>query len=220
MNASEIIAEMKKQLAAQQKTLAQLEKSLGSETPAETPAEKPMKEDKKDKKPPTEYQIFTSEISKLVKEALAGEKMKRGFHQKVTGYMKKTAKTSATLENVKDAMKYLNDHPEYVSAHAEKMSSKNSVASDAKTETKPKNKGRPKASKAKAEAKVEAEEAKEEVEDDIELDQWEFEDTSYLKSQYDDVMNEEGEYLGFYNGSTIDTTAKMPRRIEKFLQTQ
>ena len=244
MNAAEIIREMEKELVLHTERFAKLKKMLGlasseeandeakdevkkeaKKEPKKEAKKESKKESKKDasdeevkeKKPPTPYQTFTSEVSKLVKEVLNGEKMKAGFHQKVAGYMHKVAKKAATLENVKDAITYLNAHPEYKSEHQEKLSAKNSVASDTEDEVKEKKtKGRPK--KAKVEEKVEAEESS--AEDDIELEQWEFEDTSYLKSQYDDVLNEEGEYLGFYDGSKVDTTVKAPARIEKFLKSQ
>jgi len=134
---AEVVQKVKK--PKKSKKMAEVIPEVVAETPhPELPSspvvEKKAKKEKREVKktrPPTEYQIFTSEISKLVKEALpAGTKMKRGFHQKVAGYMKQTAKTAATLENVRAAMQYLNDHPEYKSAHMEKMSSRNSVASE------------------------------------------------------------------------------------------
>jgi hypothetical protein len=251
MNAAEIIREMEKELVLHTERFAKLKKMLGlasseevkDETKDEVkkeakkePKKEPKKEAKKEskketseekyeevkeKKPPTPYQIFTSEVSKLGKEVLNGEKMKAGFHQKVAGYMHKVAKKSATLENVKDAITYLNAHPEYKSEHQEKLSAKNSVASDSEDEVKEKKtKGRPKKGKAEEKTKETAAAEESSAEDDIELEQWEFEDSSYLKSQYDDVLNEEGEYLGFYDGSKIDTSVKAPSRIEKFLKSQ
>ena len=211
-----------------QQQIALLNKQLsilkGVEHDAEEAVKKPsVKKKKKDadeeeevktKKPPTEYAKFTSEVSKLVKEALNGEKMKAGFHQKVAGYMHKMAKTSATLENVKDAIKYLDEHPEYTSSHAEKMSAKNSVGSnDEKKEKKQK--------KEKKEKKVEAESEDLDGEDDdaeIEMELWEHEGESYMRSQFNDITTTDDiKYVGFWDGSKIDTTVKMPLRIKKFI---
>ena len=103
--------------------------------------------------PPTPYATFTFEVSRLVKQVLNGEKMKPGFHQKVAGYLHKVAKKSPTLENVKDAIAYLNAHPEYSREHQEKLSAKNSVASETEDEVKEKKtKGRPKKTNVEAEA--------------------------------------------------------------------
>jgi len=215
-----MISLIKEQQKALERQLAILQ---GTDEDASTPTEvqkkapkakkeeKEEKKEKKEKKPPTEYQKFTSEVSKLLKEAMAGDKMKPGFHTKVAGYMQKTAKTSATLENVIDAMKYLNAHPDYVSAHAEKMSSKGSVSEKKEAKAKAKTKGNKKI------VIMEDEEVADE-DGEVEMELWEHEGESYMRSQYNDLTTTDDiKYVGFWNGSEIDTSVKMPLRIKKFI---
>jgi len=72
-------------------------------------------------KEPSEYKRFSSSVSVLIKEALDSAKAPLGFYTKVSGYMYSTGlKDNLTVESVKEAIKYLNDHPEYVSKTKQK----------------------------------------------------------------------------------------------------
>jgi len=72
-------------------------------------------------KEPSEYKKFSSKASVLIKEALDSAKAPLGFYTKVSGYMYSTGlKDNLTVESVKEAIKYLNDHPEYVSKTKQK----------------------------------------------------------------------------------------------------
>lgn len=72
-------------------------------------------------KEPSEYKRFCSSVSVLIKEALDSAKAPLGFYTKVSGYMYSSGlKDNLTVESVKEAIKYLNDHPEHVSKTKQK----------------------------------------------------------------------------------------------------
>jgi len=74
----------------------------------------------------------------LVKEALNGEKMADGLHMKVAGYLNKNGNKKPTLDDVKAAIEFLQNNPDYKSdTQMRKMS-------DSGSETSSKKRGRPK----------------------------------------------------------------------------
>ena len=114
---------------------------------------------------------LTKIVSSLVKEALSGEKGGAGFHLKVLSFLKNEkglkAGESPSLEQVKEAVSFLKEHPEHKSPNQKSKEEKGSsgaggaAASAAPVEKK--KAGRPKKSEEDKEAEKEAKKAAKEA---------------------------------------------------------
>jgi hypothetical protein len=104
------------------------------------PAPEPAAEPAPEKEPVVSaWAVAMREVyTPLVKEALNGEKMPNGLHMKVAGYLNKNGNKKPTLDDVKAAIEFLQNNPDY------KSDTQKRKMSDSGSETSSKKRGRPK----------------------------------------------------------------------------
>jgi len=109
-------------------------------SPAAAPGPEPAAEPASAKEPVVSaWAVAMREVyTPLVKEALNGEKMPNGLHMKVAGYLNKNGNKKPTLDDVKAAIEFLQNNPDYKSDTAMRK------MSDSGSETSSKKRGRPK----------------------------------------------------------------------------
>jgi len=110
-------------------------------SPAAAPAPEPAAEPVPAKEPvASAWAVALKEVyTPLVREALGeGVKMPSGLHMKVAGYLKKNGNEKPTLDDVKAAIEFLQNNPDYKSDTAMRKTS------DSGSETSSKKRGRPK----------------------------------------------------------------------------
>lgn len=104
-----------------------------------SPVAPPAAEPKPEPKKVSAWAMAMKEVyAPLVKEALNGEKMPNGLLMKVAGYLNKSGNEKPTLDDVKAAIEFLQNNPDYKSDTAMRR------ASDSSSETSAKKRGRPK----------------------------------------------------------------------------
>jgi hypothetical protein len=107
-------------------------------SPAAAPAPEPAPEPAAERVVSAWAVAMREVYTPLVKEALNGEKMPNGLHMKVAGYLKKNGNEKPTLDDVKAAIEFLQNNPDYKSDTAMRKTS------DSGSETSSKKRGRPK----------------------------------------------------------------------------
>ena len=159
-------------------------------------------------------------------EAWGSEKKPAGLLMKVAGYLKKNGNMAPSLEEMRKAIDFIKENPEYQSDTQKTRSAANSTDEAPKARGRPKKAEKEAAKEEKAEEKVVAKDDSDDEdsddEDDDELppmEAFEYKDTTYLKDPYGELYTSEGkaEWKGTYNGKKI-VKGEMSARVKKVLE--
>jgi hypothetical protein len=196
----------------------------------------PVKKGKKAKDPdapkrePSAWAKSLSVVSALVKEALEGKKMPAGLHLKVAGYLKSKEIAEPDVDDVVEAIEFLEKNPDY------KSGSQKARSVDESEIKKPKARGRPKKQPTptaedeaeESEEDEEAEEAEEEPKKEFNtpksftmpnFSNLTFKGVDYLlDDEENEVFTADGEmkWMGTWNGKKI-VLGEKSERVKKII---
>lgn len=173
--------------------------------------------------------IYMPVFNKAWEEIAGAEKRPLGLHMKVCGYVKNQiegeGKKEPTLEEMKQAITFFKENPDYESKTAQTRSA------DGSTDEAPKARGRPKKKAAekpvsapvvvpKAEESDDEDSDEEEEEDMPPLASFEFKGQNYLKDPLQECYTSEGkpEWVGTFDGKKIRKNGEMPAHVKKVLK--
>ncbi len=181
---------------------------------------------KREVKPGSWADQLKTVYSPIFNEAWGSDKKPAGMLMKVAGYLKKEGKVAPTVEEMREAIKFITENPEH------KSDTQISRSAAGSTDEAPKVRGRPKKvaseapKKAEVIAKLEAMLSDDEDSDDddddeeevVKLVAFEYKGNNYLKDTNQEVYTAEGElqWVGTFNGKKI-TKGDMPARVKKYI---
>ena len=221
MSSAAAIKSLKDEIAELRARIVDLEKRGSAE---------PVKKGKKAKDPdapkrePSAWAKSLSVVSALVKEALEGKKMPAGLHLKVAGYLKSNEIAEPDVDDVVEAIEFLEKNPDYKSGSQKARSVDESEIKKPKARGRPKKQPTPTAEDEAEEAEEAEEEPKKEFNTPKSFTMPNFSNLTFKGVDYllDDEENEvftadgEMKLMGTWNGKKI-IKGEMSERAKKII---
>jgi len=223
-----VIESLKDEIAALRMRVKAIENGQTITEPTKGKRAKKEKDPDAPKKELSAWAISLKEVyAPLIRQALDGKKQPAGFGLKIAGYLKSQGNMKPSLEDVKKAIEFLEEHPDHKSDTAKTRSESGSVG-----EKKPR--GRP--SKAndgvkKTQPEVVTPKAEqEESEEEEEEDEWvkpryssfNWKGVEYMKEDEDDELftaDGDMDWVGSWTGKKI-VKGTPSERVKRILATQ